>query len=124
MATARGSGVAGQDPQQTGPNNDNAAGPPARRRTKRDLTPPQGGVSFLRGDVSLFLRFFGKRETSPLKVATGWLADQAYELVFATQTLHQPAALTSLFGKILQGPAAAPALPVYWMQFAQFWPAL
>ena len=43
---------------------------------------------------------------------------------FSTQTLHQPAAATSLPGKMLQGPAAEPALPVYCMQFAQCWPGL
>ena len=43
---------------------------------------------------------------------------------FTTQTLHQPAAFTSLPGKMLQGPSAEPSLPVYCRQFAQVWPGL
>lgn len=43
---------------------------------------------------------------------------------FTTQTLHHPAAFTSLPGKMLQGPSAEPSLPVYCRQFAQVCPGL
>ena len=43
---------------------------------------------------------------------------------FTTHTLHQPFALTSLPGKILQGRHSSPSLPVSCRQFAQFAPFL
>ena len=39
---------------------------------------------------------------------------------FLTHTLHQPLAVTVLFGKIAQPPTSSPAAPWYCTQFAQF----